>query len=355
MLGLTIELTGRCRSLFLRCPEFDDDAYLRSVFGVTELSAFRSGLPEANNIEKRVNLVIDYMIGKYVAGQSNQPLLLVLLKALHSRRFENDALKTELNDLISAIAQPRAGAQWLDLPFVIVTMTSVQASELDLRPFAWLSQMLQSDQNILQVYGDLRESWRPFPGEPLTISELVLETTEAINEARISSQSTTKLLRPKSYSDGFFAADNDHRLRTYEELANNGCVLIVDPLALTHPTVMDVLAQSELVSQGDRVAIVVLFPMLSARNTLFHNLEQMITDRIPRSRSRYRSASDHFYEFGIDDPLAFRRRLYQILPQAADVVANRRPNQATLMEFRDGSGLTSIGINQAFSGGQSSQ
>ncbi len=99
--SLSVALTNRCRTIFAQCSEFGSHTLLRSVFVTQQLVPFRLGLPDAASSAERIDLCIEYLLGKRLAG--GQPVLPVFIEALCDKYHQGDALRDELRALGNAV------------------------------------------------------------------------------------------------------------------------------------------------------------------------------------------------------------------------------------------------------------
>jgi hypothetical protein len=329
MATLTIARYQRCYNALLRCEQFQSQDRLLSVFAVAELSAYQNGLPDAGSKEDRVSQVIDYL-GKQSAdnGRSVLGLLLESLRA----RCRDPQLSEEL-DLLHAEIEPHTTREEpIKLCFVVMAMTRSETAQLNGQVEMHADQLPEAAER-LAGYGETREDWRPFPDESdKNISEVVLETIDTLNLFRANEG--IRPLHAISYTDLFFAADIDTRSETYEKLILNGCVLVIDPLSLFHDGLIAILKESELVSHKDRVAILVLSPPALSHMPIYQRVRSELNKHLPHSKMRDSTISDTFFEFGISDTQALQRRLFTMLPAAAQVDAGLRadPRRAAMLQ-----------------------
>ena len=83
MLVLSTDLHTQCRTVLLQCHEFANNRTLRAFFGIGPLWPFRIGVPEANNLNERVDLCIDYVLKLRLTG--GRPVLPGFLATLRDR------------------------------------------------------------------------------------------------------------------------------------------------------------------------------------------------------------------------------------------------------------------------------
>jgi hypothetical protein len=101
MPGLSSELYNRCRTILLKCSEFDSNASLRTVFATDELYPFHDRLPVAANKSERVDKCLEFLLDKCLSN--GRPVLPLFLAALRDRYQEGDALRDELETLVVAV------------------------------------------------------------------------------------------------------------------------------------------------------------------------------------------------------------------------------------------------------------
>jgi hypothetical protein len=111
MTGLPSEIYRRCRSVFLKCSEFNNDTALLAVFVTDELRPFQHGLPEATNKKDRVGQCLDFLLHKRLSD--GRPVLPLFLTTLRNKYEPGDALRDDLDALaedtqvaLSAAQQP---------------------------------------------------------------------------------------------------------------------------------------------------------------------------------------------------------------------------------------------------------
>jgi len=95
------DLYRRCRTVLLKCNEFDNDTTLRTIFITKELDPLRDRLPEATNRSRRVDAVLDYLLTMRLSD--GHPALLPFLQVLNERYYRGDALRDELETLRIAL------------------------------------------------------------------------------------------------------------------------------------------------------------------------------------------------------------------------------------------------------------
>lgn len=98
---LSLELVSRCRTILLKCREFDSPANLRSLFIADDLRSYRDQIPDAGDREARVDSVMDALAHRHLKdGRSVFGLFLV---ALRDSQPPEDAVVVEINMLLESL------------------------------------------------------------------------------------------------------------------------------------------------------------------------------------------------------------------------------------------------------------
>jgi hypothetical protein len=99
--GLSPSLYARLSSTLLRCAPVDSDKDLQTAFVDARLSPWRNKLPEADNRESRVQLLIKFLHDQY--SDTDESALVLLLRVLSDRALPGDACHRELAELAHAL------------------------------------------------------------------------------------------------------------------------------------------------------------------------------------------------------------------------------------------------------------
>lgn len=237
----------------------------------------------------------------------------------------------------------------IHIPFVIVAMTKQEASDLinekilesdrvavtERTRFEECKKAFQEEEieNWLSHYSEDREDWRPHTCPENTICEIISEIVTSINLLQLEIP-TGQLIHPQFCSTSFFAYDEDIQEETWSELAGSGCVLIIDAISLFHPHLRQTLSDSHMGS-NEQVAMLILSPINPCANKANQLIEQEIRLRMRRAFVRFEKQLDKLCEIGVGDLRALRRWLFAVLPEAANIVQNKRPLPANLRILRD--------------------
>jgi len=101
MRGLPQRLLSALRQALMRCNEFQSTPLLRAVFAAEELQIWQASLPEADNLQSRVDLTLDYLREK--RRRSGEHALVLLLNVLSSRYDPADERHGLLADLATQL------------------------------------------------------------------------------------------------------------------------------------------------------------------------------------------------------------------------------------------------------------
>lgn len=101
MSGLSLELYNRCRTVLLKCREFQDYRALRAVFVTEHLFPFRIGLPSADSPADLIDRCLDYLVDKRLTG--GRPVLPIFIATIRDHYQPGDALCDDLEDLYNAV------------------------------------------------------------------------------------------------------------------------------------------------------------------------------------------------------------------------------------------------------------
>jgi inactive STAND len=128
---LPYDLIKRCRTVFLRCGEFDSRESLRTVFISAELWPFRTGLKDANSPEGVVDLFLDFILERNITGgKAAFPVFLATLRDRYS-----DETKDELTQLLEEVQAYEAPLQTAaSAPSIPPQVLHERLMTLDFRP-----------------------------------------------------------------------------------------------------------------------------------------------------------------------------------------------------------------------------
>jgi V8-like Glu-specific endopeptidase len=99
--GLPQILLSPLSQVLKDCDEFGTQSQLYSIFAAQELELWRQGLPEADNLTKRVDLTISYLMNK--KKENGEQALIILLRILADRYDPKDERNNRLNSIADQI------------------------------------------------------------------------------------------------------------------------------------------------------------------------------------------------------------------------------------------------------------
>jgi hypothetical protein len=246
-----------------------------------------------------------------------------------------------------ALCCPTVQTRTVGLPFVVVAMTEDEAQELDQKPeliqhglgdaalehFTRLKQALGSfgAPPFVQRYAPAREYWRPFGvGQP-TVQALIGDTVAQLNNAH-QPRLLGRSIKIQHYPFGELIDQVQVLRPIYREIAQNGCVVVVDELSLFHPRVRNTFLGSALFA-SDHVAMVTIAPLDPYAVPPHNLLEQELSERLAAVFDRFALDYDPQCEFSIGDERRLKRWLHSSLPQALQTLREPRPNRQMLDNF----------------------
>jgi len=242
-------------------------------------------------------------------------------------------LEEELEQLISEFdLQVKPEQNEIEIPFVIVAMTQSEVNDLsqkitsnqtdEFKNFQELTLLLQEYgiQNIVSHYSDIREEWKPFTFQGLSIKTVITDIFNSINSdnSRLANTSSLKLI---FLSHDCLGEENDKRIRTWDYLRRLGCVIIVDAISLFHPQVLNKLLKAEITS-NENVAFLVLSPVNPLDIKANKLLEEIIKDQIEPAFLRFNDL-DKLCEIGIGDLRAMKRWFVSVIPETSENITKQ--------------------------------
>lgn len=257
---------------------------------------------------------------------------------------------------------PRLGAgrggRSVGLPFTVLAMTRVEAAELLADPKAAAAQFdgetrarfdaLLADLTAAGIapaagdYPERRVDWQPFRGLPQTVRAVLESSARELNE-RFRSRLRDRSIRLQYYPfDCLLAPDRPLR-RVYRDIADSGCIVVVDELSLFHPKLCETLARSAFAT-SPQTALVTLAPLDAARGRA---VEAELEENLRDAFDRFASDFDPQCEFGVGNERRLRRWLHASLPQALNGLREPPPDRGALDAFakevgRERRGFTEI-------------
>ena len=276
-----------------------------------------------------------------------------------------DVLEHSVTTMIQNIRGdlPSAGVSAIGLPFVIFAMIQQEVDELlsgevfdsaavapaDRQDFDRLRDELRRHDldNASQFYGARREDWRPPISNGLTIRDALSEVIDKLNQQRRQIPGTP-IIRPQFFSEDFLSDDTDWRDKTWTQLENLGCVLVIDAISMFHPLLRSKLERSEL-SSKPWTSVIFVLPVSPNGMPVARFVEQHIEQHMPRAFNRFATQFDMLCEFGSGDIRNVKRWLFSVLPEVALKAQGGRAEPENRAALREAMGLPS-GVSKVVTG-----
>ena len=237
----------------------------------------------------------------------------------------------------------------IGLPFTVLAMTRSEAQvlvdesemieqELGSRVLEQF-QALQADLerngviSFAQRYADAREDWRPF-GEPThSIQTLIGEIVSSLNRSYHPGL-RGRSIKIQHYPFGALVNQDPMLSPIYREIAQTGCVLVLDELSLYHPRLRTALLASPFASSA-QVAMVTIAPLNPYRMPPYNQIESELSQRLAAAFDRFALDYDPQCEFSIGDERRFKRWLYSSIPQTLQTLREPQPDRSRIAAFAD--------------------
>jgi hypothetical protein len=214
----------------------------------------------------------------------------------------------------------------IGLPVVSVAMTADECgSLLDDPPSvvdALLATVPGARDGLQGRYGATRWAWRPFAGNPDSIEEILGAAVARENDS-------PSLLRGRQISLQRYQLDDVYRLelrQLYEDIARNGCLVVVDELSMFHDTVRRLVEDSPFLS-GAQVAFVTVAPHVPAQGSPGELFEGELSERLQGAAHRFGEGLDPLCELGIPERRRLHRWLHGNLARTLDTLRDARVDE----------------------------
>jgi hypothetical protein len=191
----------------------------------------------------------------------------------------------------------------------------------------------------LARYGSTRELWRPFAGSRQTIAEVLERVALDVNSRRAQELSGWTI-KPQYYPlDPLVWKENEEeRLRDisfrrlYSEIAETGCVILLDELSLFHPLIQAAVSANPLLA-SEKVSVVTIAPSDPYRSTPSQIIESHMETWLTEAFYRFSGDYDPQCEIGVGSERRLIRWLHSGLPKS---LRGLRPKTSKLSEFTEG-------------------
>lgn len=335
-MALSQELYNQCRTTLLKCDELNSGTSLRAVFATVELSPFRDSLREADSKNDRVDYCLEHLPNQRLSD--GRSVFTLFIEQLLNSRYEGDALRDELEGLLSRIRPSLEENCPIAIPFVVAAMKTGEATALidetifeantvapvERARFREFKEVLgeQAIGDLQSHYGEYREDWRPHHCQQSAIQDIIFDTLNQFNHQLTQGERPVQI-PPPFFSSKFFAEDENTRIETWNQLSQTGCIIIVDAISMFHPRLNRIVSRSEMGS-NNRVAILTFSPVNSIVHPVNQSIENHISLQMQRAFARFDKYLDRLCEFGLGDLRAIQRWLFATLPETMAIIQDER-------------------------------
>ena len=247
---------------------------------------------------------------------------------------------------------PVPGTRPVGLPFVVVAMNEEEARDLDERPEIIRDELGRpAHEQFLKVratleaahalplaprYTSNREDWRPFVGRNAPIQALIEEVVRRINasqQARLRGRS----IKVQHYPFEDLVSGFDPLRALHGEIAQTGCVIVLDELSLFHPRVRTAFLGSPQLA-SDHVSLITLSPLDAWSQPPYDVFATELKQGLAAAFDRF-DLYDPQCELCVGDERRLRRWLHSRLPEALQMLREPRPNPRALELFAEELGV----------------
>ncbi len=260
-------------------------------------------------------------------------------------------------DLALANGIPEGQRRTVGLPCMIIAMTHAESLELRQHPeiiehksgtdalkqfhaFTTALKPYQTD-SFVQHYYQKRDEWKPF-GSNRSLRRTLDDTVLYLNsnaQARLRGRrikiqhypfdALLKMEDDKQKDRG----KKDNALRQiYREIAQNGCIVIVDEFSLFHPAVQKAFKNSPFFN-NEQVTLVTISPFDPSGLAPNQVLKKALRPQLGDAFDRFTFDFDPKCEFGVGNEHRLKRWLHSNLPGALHALREPRPDRRSLDKF----------------------
>lgn len=243
---------------------------------------------------------------------------------------------------------PSPAARLVGLPFVIVAMNEEEARVFDEQPemiafhlgqpayeqFLKMRAALKAANAfpLTPRYTTDREEWKPFMGGNAPIRELIEGVVRQVNgsqQARLRGRS----IKIQRYLFEDLIGGYEPLRALHGEIAQTGCVIVLDEISLFHPRVRNAFLGSPQFA-SDHVSLVTLSPLDVWSQPPYNVFAAELKQRLTAAFDRFALYDPHC-ELSVGDERRLRRWLHSRLPEALQMLREPRPNPRSLDLFAE--------------------
>lgn len=179
-------------------------------------------------------------------------------------------------------------------------------------------------------YGNNRDDWRPFgPAPQKSLGELLESVLARLNDVDkrsgrdrvlLGAQLARIVIRPYSFDE--WLDDRFGSRSMMEGLRDRGCLVLVDEIALLHPTLRQ---HGDRFLSGERTAVISANPCDPAHQALERLIGNQSLLHVGGLPQRYRDQQDPRCELAINNVHRFERWLRMVLPELIAALGQTEP------------------------------
>jgi hypothetical protein len=246
-------------------------------------------------------------------------------------------LKQKLGDHRTVASVPVIG-----VPLVIAAMTKDEAEALCNHPEMIADELGTKAQKRFEEiraallerlpsrYGSARDQWRS-PGSKLTMAELSVEALQRLARVK-KSKLRGRAMKLQKYPFDPLVEKVEALREVYRQMADTGCIMLVDELSLFHPVVRQAVASSPMV--GSRhTAILTVSPFQAQAQPQEQILREELKAQLAGVFDRFASDYDPQCELSVGDEFRLRRWLHVSLPETLLILRTPRVEPAQVAIF----------------------
>lgn len=229
------------------------------------------------------------------------------------------------------INMTNANIKFQEIPFVTVAMTNKEALDLNikiqdesddaslgmLKDFIRIASVPESQiQSFTENYRNKRQDWRPYIESSSSIQKIIKDIIVSINNNNDTQRKKGYKLpeiTSVDYSEKCFSEDRGIRAKTWEDLKQSGCILIIDPISLLCEHISKCLSDAEVLS-GENTSAVIISPNNPNLLEIDELIKNISGDKLYHVYRRFEEKFDQHCEIGIKSKQHLTRWCFSILP-----------------------------------------
>jgi hypothetical protein len=179
-------------------------------------------------------------------------------------------------------------------------------------------------------YGETRDGWMS-PGSGATITQIGAEALERLARVR-NSKLRGRAVKLQRYPFDPLVNEIDEMRDVYRQMADHGCIMLVDELSLFHPRVRKAVATCPMITARN-AAILTISPFAPTLPSEQGLLRDELKLQLASVFDRFELDLDPQCEVGVNDERRLRRWLHTTLPETLQVLRSPRVEPAQIALF----------------------